>query len=160
MKKHTRVLVRTSSILLLGGLIWLIWAPRATAPPVTVALVANSQSQPSSGPFFRITNGYERAILLTDLIVETNSPAGWRAFSHTVPTHPQRLAAAETKDLAIVAPTNDGTWRLRVTYGTDVKGPILLLGKAAYAVSQRAWPGQGFGIMGGSNSCISGESRR
>ena len=150
-------MVVVASILLLGGLLWFIWPPPAPAPAVSLARLTNSPSQPSSGALFRITNGYDRAILLTDLIVETNSIAGWRAFSHTVPTHPQRLATGDTKDLLVAPPTHEVAWRLRVTYGTDVKGPTLLLGKAAYAVSQRAWPGKGFGIMAGSNSCISGD---
>ena len=128
--------------------------------PVALALVTNSPKQSSSGALFVITNGDERAILLTDLIVETDSPAGWQAFSHTTPTHPQRLATGDTKDLAITPPNGEKSWRLRVTYGKDVKGPVLLLGKAAFAISQRKWPGQGFGIMAGSNSCISGEMTR
>ena len=144
----------------LGGLFWLIRAPRGVGSSVALALITNSPHQSSSGAVFRVTNGDERAILLTDLIVETNSPTGWQPFSHTTPTHPQRLATGDTKDLVIALPDGKDSWRLRVTYGKDVKGPMLLLGKAGYAISQRAWPGQGFGIMAGSNSCISGEMTR
>ena len=157
MKKLRYVLVVLASILILGGLFWLIRATRTVGPSVTLAIVTN---QLSSGAIFRITNGDERAILLTDLIVETNSPAGWQAFSHAIPTHPQRLATGDTKDLVITSPIGEKAWRLRVTYGKDVKGPMLLLGKAEYAISQRSWPGQGFGIMAGSNSCVSGEMAR
>ena len=153
-------MVVLAAILLLGGLFWLIRAPRTIGWSVALTLVTNSLNQSSSGAIFRVTNGDGRAILLTDLIVETNSPAGWRAFSHTTPTHPQRLATADTKDLVIAPPDGEKSWRLRVTYGTDVKGPMLLLGKAEYAIFQRAWPKQGFGIMAGSNSCISGEMTR
>jgi hypothetical protein len=93
--------------------------------------------------------------------VETNSATGWKAFNHTVPTHPQRLATGETKDVVIGVPTDLRSWRLRVTYGKDVKGFLLLVGKTAYAISDGVkshrfrWPGPGFGVMGGSNSCIS-----
>src|SRR5688572_11720756 len=156
MKKRWHLMV-VASILLSGGLFWLI---RAVGSSVALPLVTISPSQFSSGAVFHITNGDERAILLTDLIVETNSPAGWQAFSHTTPTHPQRLATGDTKDLVIAPPDGEKSWRLRVTYGKDVKGPMLLVGKAGYAISQRAWPGQGFGIMAGSNSCISGEVTR
>jgi hypothetical protein len=113
-----------------------------------------------NGTVLHITNGDERAILLTDLIVETNSPAGWQAFSHTTPTHPQRLATGDTKDLLIAHPDSANSWRLRVTYGKDVKGPMLFLGKAGYVISRRGWPGPGFGIMSGSNSCITDEMTR
>jgi hypothetical protein len=157
MKKPWHVVVMIASIVLLGGLFWLIRAPSPVVPSVTLIVVTNSLGQFSAGVTFSITNGHERAILLTDLIVETNSPTGWQAVSHTTPTHPQRLATGDTKALVIASPSGEQVWRLRVTYGTDVKGPRLLLGKVDYAISQHAWPGQGFGIMAGSNSCISGE---
>ena len=153
-------MVVLAAILLLGGLFWLMRAPRTVGSSVALALVTNSPRQSSGGAVFCITNGDERAILLTDLIVETNSPAGWQPFSHTTPTHPQRLATGETKDLVIAPPDGEKSWRLRVTYGKDVKGPMLWLGKAEYAISQLTWPGQGFGIMAGSNSCNSGEMTR
>ena len=149
-----------ATILLLGGLCWLIRAPRIVGSSVALILVTNSPNQSPSGTVFHVKNGDERAILLTDLIVETDSPSGWQEFSHTPPTHPQRLATGDTKDLVIAPPDGEKSWRLRVTYGKDVKGPLLLMGKAGYAISQRAWPGQGFGIMAGSNSCISGEMTR
>ncbi len=152
--KKRRILLFGAVALWLAGFIWVISLPRAAVPSVTLARITKR-----GGDWFQITNGFERAILLTDLIVETNSSAGWRAFSHTVPSHPQRLATGETKDLVIAAPTNGQIWRLRVSYGQDVKGPALFLGKAAYAVSHGAWPGQGFGIMAGSNSCTSEEIR-
>ena len=160
MKKRWHVMVVLAAILLLAGLFWLIRAPRTVGSSVALFFVTNSLNQSSTGAVFRVTNGDERAILLTDLIVETNSTSGWQAFSHTTPTHPQRLAPGDTKDLVIAPPDHEKMWRLRVTYGKDVKGPILLLGKAEYAISKRTWPRQGFGIMAGSNSCISGEMTR
>jgi hypothetical protein len=160
MKRSRQVMLVLAFLLLLGIWLWLPQAPRSAGPSVGLALITNSPNQPPTGMVFRITNDYARAILLTHLIVETNCPAGWQAFSHAIPTHPQRLATGDTKDLVITPPPHEQTWRLRVTYGTDVKGPGLWLGKAEHAVSQRAWPGQGFGIMAGSNSCISGEMTR
>jgi hypothetical protein len=153
--KKRRIALIGGIALWLGVLGWVLHRPWAAAPAVTLVQVPNA-----SGEWFQIPNGYERAILLTDLIFETNSPRAWRAFSHAVPPHPQRLATGETKDLQIVAPTNVPIWRLRVSNGQDVKGPALFLGKAAFAVSHGAWPGQGFGIIAGSNSCIGGEVRR
>ena len=101
MKKPWHVMVVLAAILLLGDLFWLIRAPRTIGSSVALTLVTNSLNQSSSGAIFRVTNGDGRAILLTDLIVETNSLAGWQAFSHTTPTHPQLLATADTKDLMI-----------------------------------------------------------
>jgi hypothetical protein len=160
MKKRSHVIVILAAILLLGGLFWLIHAPGTVGSSVALTLDTNSLSRSRDGAVFHLTNGDERAILLTDLIVETNSPVGWRAFSHTTPTHPQRLATGDTKELTIAPPDGEESWRLRVTYGRDVDGPLLLLGKAEHAISQGTWPKQGFGIMAGSNSCISGEMTR
>jgi hypothetical protein len=159
-KKRSLALVVLAAIPLLGGLFWLVQSSRTLGSSVALALVTNSPNQSSGAAVFCVTNGDELAILLTDLIVETNSAAGWRPFSHTTPTHPRRLATGDTKDLEIALPDGETVWRLRVAYAKDVKGPMLLLGKAAHAISQGAWPKPGFGIMAGSNSCISGEMTR
>jgi hypothetical protein len=90
-------------------------------------------------------------------MVEERAGGGWRAVSHTVPTHPQRLAAGDTKDLVVGVTNVAAPWRLRVTYGTDVKGPRLLLAKAAYSITHLRLTGPGFGLMAGSNSCVSVE---
>jgi hypothetical protein len=45
-------------------------------------------------------------------------------------------------------------------YAKDVKGPMLLPGKADFAISRHAWSGPGFGIMAGNNSCMSGDVTR
>jgi hypothetical protein len=155
MKRHCYVMIVLAVVLVLAALLWLLPA-RDAAGSVSLACVGSSSNQPFGGTSYRVTNGYNRAILLTDLIVETNSPAGWQAFTHTIPTHPQRLATGDTKDLVVAPPRSEQAWRLRVTYGTDVQGPELWLGKVEFAVSRRTWPGRGFGIMAGSNSCISG----
>jgi hypothetical protein len=155
MTKPKPVIIAVGSILFVGTLLWLLWPPHETGRSVTIAVVTNALSPSSGGPLFRIRNDDQRAILLTDLIVETNSPTGWRAFSHTTPTDPQRLATGDTKDL-VLAPPGDGiAWRLRVTYGKDVKGPLLLWGKVDYAISEHVWPNRSFGMMVGSNSCVS-----
>jgi len=160
MKKRRQVIAVLAAIVFLGGLIWLMRAPRTGGSLVTIAPVTNSTNQSSGGAVFRLTNGDALAILLTDLIVETNSPAGWQAFSHTQPTHPQRLATGDIKDLVIAPPGGEKSWRLRVTYGKDVKGLTLLVGKARFAISRHSWPGPGFGIMAGGYACVSGEMTR
>jgi len=154
MKKTRYIRGVLVSILILGGLFWLIRSTRAPGPSVDLVLVKNSPVTIPGGTLFRITNGDERAILLTDVIVETNSPSGWHAFSHTIPAHPQRLATGDTKEFVIVSLKNEKTWRLRITYGEDVKGPRLLLAKVDHAIFQHSWPVKEFGIMAGSNSCV------
>lgn len=154
MKNTRNVLAAFALVAIVGGLAWLLRAPESTGPPVTLTLLPNSPTQSVGTVAVRIANRDERAILLTDMIVETNSQAGWRAMNHTVPTNPQRLAPGDTKVTVVTGPSGGHTWRLRVTYGKDVKGPLLFLGKAGYAVSHFTWPGKGFGIMAGSNSSV------
>ena len=52
------------------------------------------------------------------------------------------------------------SWRLRVSYGAGVEGPILYLAKAEYSISRLKLTGPGFGVMAGSNSLISVEIPR
>ena len=146
-----------AAILLFAGGVWLLRPSRGTGQSVTLTLLTNT-TVPSVNPrAFCVSNLGPLAILLTDLIVEEKARSDWRALSHTVPTHPQRLAAGDTKDLVVGISNAAALWRLRVTYGTDVKGPRLLLAKAEYAITHLRLTGPGFGIMAGSNSCVSVE---
>jgi len=159
MKSHRRLILAFAATFLLAGVFWLFWPPPRTAQSVTLTRRTNSRPQSSNTVEFFVTNSGPRAILLTDLIVEVPKQGGWQAFSHTTPTHPQRLAPGDTKELAAGAPGRAGPWRFRVTYGTDVKGPMLALDKVGFAVFENRLrlPGPGFGVMAGSNSLISAE---
>ncbi len=158
MKRQWLILIGIFVLLLAANLFWLTRTPPVAAPIVT--LVPISDTNAVAAPVFRVVNGDPRAILLTDIIIETNSPTGWQAFSHTVPTHPQRLAPGVTKDLMTEPPESKTPWRLRVTYGTDVVGPKRWFGKIAFGVSHFTWPSRSLGFMEGSNSLISAEMRK
>jgi hypothetical protein len=157
MKTQRYILVVLAAILLFAGGVWLLRPSRGTGQSVTLTLLTNYSVPSSNQAAFCVSNIGPRAVLLTDLIVEARARSDWRALSHTVPTHPQRLATGDTKDLVVGVPDGVGQWRLRITYGTDVKGPMLLLAKAEYAVSHLRLTGPGFGVMAGSNSCVSVE---
>jgi len=157
MKSRRYIIMVLVALLLFGGCVWLLWPTRASGQSVTLTRVTNDSVQSSNAAAFCVANVGPRAILLTDLIVEVGTPTGWRAFSHTVPTHPQRLATGDTKDVVVGVPSGAGPWRLRVTYGTDAKGPTLLIAKADYAIFHLRLPGPGFGVMAGSNSVVSVE---
>ena len=155
MKTRRHLILLFATMLLLGGSIWLAWPTRGTRQSVKLTRQMNSNMQSSNAVAFCVTNIGPRAILLTDVIVEVGSPSGWQPVSHTVPTHPQRLAPGDTKDLVASVPSAVGPCRLRVAYGTDVKGPMLLVAKAVYSISHFHLTGQGFGVMAGSNFCVS-----
>ena len=157
MKTPRSIVLVLAPILLLAGGVWLLRPSRGTGQSVTLSLLTNSRVPSINQRAFCVSNLGPRAILLTDLIVEEKARSDWRAVSHTVPTHPQRLAAGDTKNVVVAIPNVAAPWRLRVTYGTDVKGPTLLLAKAEYAITHLRLTGPGFGVMAGSNSCISVE---
>ena len=142
-------------MVVLGVVCWSSWTSRKPAPLVTLTIVNNTANRSSSNMVFRVASKDRRAVLLTDLIVETDSPAGWQESSHTKPSDPQRLATGDTKDVTIPVPGDGRPWRLRATYGRDVAGPLLWLGKLDFTVSHQQWPGAGFGIMAGRYSCFS-----
>ena len=146
-----------AGILLFAACIWLFRPSREARQLVTLATITASSAPSSNTVAFCVSNAGPRAILLIDQIVEVKTPSHWQAFSHTVPTHPQRLASGDKKDLTAGIPGGGGPWRLRVAYGTDVKGPFLLLARAEYSISHLRWAGPGFGLMAGSNSVVSAE---
>jgi hypothetical protein len=144
-------------IALFGAVIIALLPPANPRQSVVLRVITNYVAQSSNLTSFSVSNIGPRAILLTDLIVETNGPKGWQGFSHTVPTHPQRLDTSEAKDFTLGAPVEMENWRLRLTYGTDVKGPMLQWAKAEYAITHLRFTGPGFGVMAGNTALISPE---
>ncbi len=151
-RKKTLLLV--AAVVVLGAAYWSIWTSRRPVPAVTLTVVISGTSWSSSNVVFRVVNRDSRAILLTDLIVETDTPAGWRETSRTIPSDPQRLATDGTKDVTVPVPGDGRPWRLRAVYGRDVVGPLLWLAKLEFAASQGQWPSASFGIMAGRYACF------
>ena len=141
-------------VILLGAAYWSVLASRRSAPTVTLSVVTNGTPGSSTNVVFRVVNQGSRAILLTDLVVETDTAAGWREAGRTKPSDPQRLATGATKDVTIPAPGDGQTWRLRAIYGRDVVGPWLWLAMLEFAASNGRWPPASFGIMAGRYSCF------
>ena len=151
-RKKTLLLVAV--MVVLGAAYWSIWTSRNPLPTVTLTVVTNGTLSSSSNVVFQVVNRDSRAILLTDLVVETDTPAGWREASRTKPSDPQRLATDGTKDVTIPMPGDGRPWRLRALYGRDVVGPLLWLAKLGSAASNGQWPSASFGVMAGRYSCF------
>ena len=143
-----------AAIILLGAAYWSVQASRRSAPAVTLTVVTNGAPGSSTNVVFRVVNHGSRAILLTDLVVETDTAAGWREVNRTKPSDPQRLATGAKKDVTIPAPGDGQPWRLRAIYGRDVVGPWLWLAALEFAASNGRWPPASFGIMAGRYSCV------
>lgn len=141
-------------VILLGAAFWSVRNSRRSAPTVTLTVVTNGAPGSSTNVVFRVVNQSSRAILLTDLVVETDTPARWREAGRTKSSDPQRLATGATKDVTIPAPGDGQPWRLRAIYGRDVVGPGLWLAMLEFAASNGRWPPASFGIMAGRYSCF------
>ena len=151
---RTKTLLLVAAMGFLGAAYWSIWTSRRPLATVTLTVVTTGVLRSSSNVVFRVVNHDRRAILLTDLVVETDTPTGWRETSHTKPSDPQRLANGDTKDMTIPVPGDGKPWRLRATYGRDVVGALLWLAKLEFAASNGRWPPASFGIMAGRYSCF------
>ncbi len=151
---RTKTLLLVAAMMFLGAAYWSIWTSRRPVTTVTLTVVPNGVLGSSSNVVFRVANHDRRAILLIDLVVETDTPAGWRETSRTKPSDPQRLANGDTKDVTIPVPGDGKPWRLRAMYGRDVVGPLLWLAKLEFAASNGRWPPPSFGIMAGQYSCF------
>jgi hypothetical protein len=156
-KRQRYIIAVLAAVLLSAGCVWLVMARSPTPKWVTLTLLPNHSLPSSNQVSFCVSNTGPLAILLTDVVVELRAGSAWRALNHTVPTHPQRLATGDTKDLVVAVPHVGGEWRLRVIYGKDVKGPLLFLAKAEYSISHLRLTGPGFGVMAGRYSCVSDE---
>lgn len=142
---------------LFGSVLIALWPHSPPRQSVVLIEATNYVAGSSNLTSFCISNSGPRAILLTDLIVETQSTQGWRPYSHSVPTYPQRLDVRDIKEVVAGLPLVKGHWRFRVSYGTDVKGPALEISKAFYAITHFHLTGPGFGVMAGSNWIASSE---
>src|SRR5438552_4842064 len=100
MKTWRQIILLFAALLFLGFCLCVVWSPRGPGQSVTLTRRTDSSMQSSNAVGFCVTNIGPRAILLTDVIAEVRTGSGWQAVSHTVPTHPQRLAPGDTKDLA------------------------------------------------------------
>jgi hypothetical protein len=90
------------------------------------------------------------------MVVETSSPTGWRVVERTEPKDPRGVDAGKSKDLIVSVPPEPGRWRLRVVYGSETKGPALLMTRIEVAAEHRSVSGwRSVGVFTGSNSVVS-----
>jgi hypothetical protein len=122
---------------------------------VALAFVAHDTNR-SSQAKFRLYNDSARAIFLSWMIVETNSPTGWRVVQRFEPKDPRVVYGGKAQNLSVSVPSDSERWRLTVVYGTENRGPVLLMTRAELALRNRSTSGwQSVGVFTGKNLAIS-----
>lgn len=143
-------------IVLTVACIWFGRGQPAEVGGVALAFLNQGTNQPAGQVSFRLYNDGPRAIWLGWMIVETNSPTGWRSVQKTPPNRPSGVAPGKSSDLLVSVPPEPGRWRLRVVYAKATRGPVLFLTRAQLAIKQRSWSGWSMiGVFIGSNSVTS-----
>src|SRR5579864_2157355 len=88
-------------ILLLVACVWFGRKQPAVKDGVSLAFVGHGTNQSATQDTFRLYNDKPRAIFLSWMIVETNSPGGWRVAEKIEPKDPRVVDAGKFKDLSV-----------------------------------------------------------
>lgn len=125
------------------------------ASGVALAFVTHDTNQ-SSQAKFRLYNDSARAIFLSWMVVETNGPSGWREVQRFEPKDPRVVYGGKAQDLSVSVPLEFERWRLTVIYGTENRGPVLLMTRVELAIRNRSTSGwQSVGVFTGHDLAIS-----
>jgi hypothetical protein len=77
------------------------------------------------------------------MVVQTKTPIGWREVEKWEPEDPRVVYSAKSTDLVVAVPAQASRWRLKIIYGTENRGPALLLTRAELGITKRSLSGLG-----------------
>ncbi len=141
MKRRRYAIIAFAIFILIAGCVWLLRVQPDAQAGVTVAFVTtNSSPQQAS---FRVYNDSPRAIFLSWMVVEAKTPTGWRVADKREPKDPRVVDGGKSMDLVVAVPADDTRWRLKIIYGTENRGPELLLTKVQLGIEHRSVSGLG-----------------
>ena len=85
--------------------------------------------------------------------MEAKTATGWRVASKREPKDSRVVGPGKSMDLVVAVPAHDTRWRLRIIYGTENRGPELLLTKIELGIKHRSVSGLGsVGVFTGQNA--------
>ena len=160
MRRRTYVIVTGVVFLLIGSCVWLLPEQQGAKRAVSLAFVSDYTNQPAGQATFRFYNDGARAVFLSWLIVEANTPSGWRMVGKMEPRDPRVVDCGKSTDLLVSVPADAGRWRVSVVYGNENRGPALLLTRVDLAIRRRSlsvW--HSVGVFTGSSTVVSDVSR-
>jgi hypothetical protein len=151
-RRHYGVTVFTI-VTLIASCVWVMRVQPDAQAGVTVALVAtNSFPRQAS---FRVFNDSPRAIFLSWTVVEEKTASGWRMADKREPKDPRVVGSGKSMDLVVPVPAQNTRWRLKIIYGTETRGPELLLTKVQLGIEHRSLSGLGsVGVFTGQSAAI------
>ncbi len=114
-----------------------------TQSGVALASVTHATNGSPGQVTFRIYNDSSRAIFLSWMVVEAKTASGWKVLDKREPKDPRVVDGGKSMDLAVPVPVEAARWRLTIIYGTENRGPMLLLTKAELGVRNRSVSGLG-----------------
>jgi hypothetical protein len=153
MKRRRYAIIAFAIFILIAGCVWLLKGQPDGQAGVTVAFVTtNGFPQQAS---FRVYNDSPRAIFLSWMVVEAKTAAGWRVADKREPKDPRVVDSGKSMDLVVAVPARDIRWRLKVIYGTENRGPELLLTKAELGLEHLSMSGlSSVGVFTGQKAAI------
>lgn len=153
MKYPHYALVGFAILILIASCVWLMRPqPHADAGIALALITANGSPRQAS---FRVFNDSPRAIFLSWTVVEEKTATGWRVADKREPKDPRVVDSGKSMDLVIAAPAQNTRWRLKVIYGTENRGPDLLLTKVELAIKYRSLSGLGsVGVFTGQSTVV------
>ena len=135
--------------------VWLTRGPASAQPSVMLAFVVGVTKMSPTKATFRLYNDSRRAIFLSWMVVEAKTQAGWTVVEKVGPKDPRVVDVGRSTDLLVSVPAHAGRWRLRMIYGTENRGPELLLTKAKLGVRNRSLSGlNSVGVFTGQQSAV------
>ena len=124
-------------------------------PGVTLAFAAQATNSASGNATFRLYNDSPRAIFLSWMVVEAKTPIGWSEVERREPKDPRVVHSGKSMDLVVAVPAPAGRWRLKIIYGTENRGPALLLTRAELGIEKRSPSGLGsVGVFTGQRAVV------
>jgi hypothetical protein len=143
MKGRRYAILAAAILILIAGGVWLVRDQPGEQPGVTLAFATQPTNGGSGHATFRLYNDSTRAIFLSWMVVQTKTPIGWREVEKWEPKDPRVVYSAKSTDLVVAVPAQAGRWRLKIIYGTENRGPALLLTRAELGIKKRSLSGLG-----------------
>lgn len=139
MKRRHYQVTALAIVIFIAICLWVMRGKPDAEATVTVALVATNSSPGQA--IFRVFNDSPRAIFLSWRVVEEKTTNGWKVADKKEPKDPRVVGSGQSLELVVPVPEHSTRWRLKIIYGTENRGPALLLTKVQLGVERRSFSG-------------------
>jgi len=153
MKQRRYAIIAFAIFILIAGCVWLLRPQPDAQAGVTLAFVTTNSSPQQAN--FRVYNDSPRAIFLSWMVVEAKTATGWSVADKREPKDPRVVDSGKSMDLVVAVPAQATRWRLKLIYGTENRGPELLLTRIELGIKYRRVSGLGaVGVFTGQKAAM------